>query len=223
MYAERGVIRRTPGESPGVRAARAPPSVNDGDAGDVDGAFRTEVAAHGARLVLAQEQAQLGAADLADDIDQTVALRGFDPARHEVLLVGVAESDAAAGTALDAAHDDRLEVQVLQTLALIHLECDARGLRPRIHQARGAGEGRGIGVLILKPARIGHDAGEQARGDIGRTRPSRCVEQLLDEDRRGGGRRHADRHTTRPRARLATAAESASRPRVGTSTEMNTS
>ena len=96
---------------------------------------------------------------------KAVALIRGDAAFLEVTLVRVAICHAPARDRLDATHDDGLEVQELDTHALVDLERDARRIGTVRHQTRGGMKRCSIGVLILKTTGVGDQTAQQAGGD----------------------------------------------------------
>ena len=79
------------------------------DIGDIQRALRTEVAADNARFVLLQEQADLGALDRADAVDQAIAFVGRDATLNQVIGISVAIGHSSIGDCLDTAHHDRFK------------------------------------------------------------------------------------------------------------------
>ena len=73
-------------------------------------------------------------------------------------------------------------MQILQTLALVDLQRDARGLGAMGNELGGNVEGERIGVLVLEPPGVGHDTAEQAGRHIGREREAGGSEEALDDD-----------------------------------------
>lgn len=84
-------------------------------------------------------------------------------------------------------------MQILNALALVHLEGDLCRLGTGVDQTRGAGKRRGIGVLILKAPGVGHQARQETRRDVRRAGPPRSIEELVHKDCGRGSRRHAHR------------------------------
>lgn len=92
------------GEAGGSRVSTS--AKLDGDARNVQGSLRAQVATHDARFNLTQEQAQLGAVHLANDIDESVALRRLDATLLKIAGVGVTVRHPAPRMRLNATHDD---------------------------------------------------------------------------------------------------------------------
>ena len=139
------------------------------------------------------KQAELRSINLTHDIDQAVAFRRLDTAFDKIAGKRVAVGNATARVRLDTAHHDRLEMQILNALALVHLEGDLCRLGTGVDQTRGAGKRRGIGVLILKAPGVGHQARQETRRDVRRAGPPRSIEELVHKDCGRGSRRHAHR------------------------------
>ena len=88
---------------------------------------------------------------------------------------------------LDATHDDGLEVQELDTHALVDLERDARRIGTVRHQARGGMKRGSVGILILKTTGVGDQAAQQAGGDAVACGNATIGQKAVDDHGAGSG------------------------------------